>query len=347
MQAAQPAGYTRPGARAWKTVHGRSIGFASRLAGQHQGCRPRRLEPSAVADTAPACLSLSSRLTCAFFDHPRQGPKSVQNLLELGLDLLEGREFAVDIMHFHLEGHGRHSAVRAGLGDQMIALRWLPVGVFRIASLETGTDQTAGLIAESDILRAEAVNLQQAGISVWYQTPHGHAEKLTGRWLIDPIEQCRGAARAPLVPEVKGFIAAVGDKAEGDAHAGFSGDFMFGTRTETGQEIQRGRLQAGLFAAWFVVLHAELESVDAPVFPELGGKVEGTADRQGIGAIELYKVFLLEQIIGRKLGVFDQQFSKFGFQLGSVPALFLEVFDGFGNPQDIGADFADVLHLGP
>src|SRR5690606_39421434 len=109
-------------------------------------------------------------------------------------------------MHFHLEGHGRHSAVRAGLGDQMIALRWLPVGAFRVASLETGTDQTAGLIAESDILRAEAVNLQQAGISVWYQTPHGHAEKLTGRWLIDPIEQCRGAARAPLVPEVKGFI---------------------------------------------------------------------------------------------------------------------------------------------
>src|SRR5690554_7965810 len=169
----------------------------------------------------------------------------------------------------------------------------------------------------------------------------GH--QLTGRWLINPIEQCRGAARAPLVPEVKGFITAVGDKAEGDAHAGFSGDFMFGTRTETGQEVQGGRLQTGLFAAWLVVLHAELEGIDAPVFPELGGKVEGAADRQGIGAIELYKVFLLEQIIGGKLGVFDQQFGEFGFQLGSVPALFLEVFDGFGNPQDIGADFADVL----
>src|SRR5690606_1546142 len=185
--------------------------------------------------------------------------------------------------------------------------------------------------------------LQQAAISVWYQTPHGSAEKLTGRWLIDPIEQRRGAARAPLVPEVKGFIAAVGDKAEGYAHAGLSGDLMFRAGAEKGQKNQRGRLQAGLFAAWFVVLHAELEGVDAPVFPELGGKVEGAADRQGIGAIELYKVFLFEQIIGRKLGVFDQQFSKFGFQLGSVPALFLEVLDGFGNPQDIGADFADVL----
>lgn len=80
----------------------------------------------------------------------------------------------------------------------------------------------------------------------------GH--QLTGRWLIDPIEQCRGAARAPLVPEVKGFIAAVGDKAEGDAHARFGGDFMFRAGTETGQEIQRSRLQAGLFAAWLVVL---------------------------------------------------------------------------------------------
>src|SRR5690606_39428576 len=79
----------------------------------------------------------------------------------------------------------------------------------------------------------------------------GH--QLTGRWLIDPIKQCRGAARTPLVPEVKGFSAAVGDKAEGDAHAGFSGDFMFRTGTETGQEIQRSRLQAGLFAAWLVV----------------------------------------------------------------------------------------------
>src|SRR5690606_9256782 len=253
MQAAQPAGYTRPGARAWKAVHGRSIGFASRLAGQHQGCRPRRLEPSAVADTARACLSLFSRLTCAFFDHARQGPKSVQNLLELGLALLEGRVFAVDIMHLHLEGHRRHSAVGAGLGDQVIALLWLPVGVFRVASLETGTDQAAGLIAEGDIPRAEAINLQQAGISVWYQTPHGHAEKLTGRRLIDSIEQCRGAARAPLLPEVKRLIAAVGDKAEGYAHAGFGGNFMFRAGAKTGQEIQRGRLQAGLFAAWLVV----------------------------------------------------------------------------------------------
>src|SRR5690606_9850253 len=83
--------------------------------------------------------------------------------------------------------------------------------------------------------------------------------------------------------------------------------------------------------------------IDTPVFPELGGKVEGTADREGIGAIDLYKVYMLEQIIGRKLGVFDQQFSKFGIELGSVPALFLEVFAGFGKPQDIGADFADVL----
>src|SRR5690554_3983313 len=132
----------------------------------------------------------------------------------------------------------------------------------------------------------------------------GH--QLTGRWLIDPIEQCRSTARAPLEPEVKGLIAAVGDKAEGYAHAGFGGDFMFRAGTETGQEIQRSRLQAGLFAAWLVVLHAELEGIDASVFPELGGKVEGAADRQGVGAIEFYKVFLLEQIIGRKLGIFDQ-----------------------------------------
>src|SRR5690554_6270174 len=158
MQAAQPAGYTRPGARAWKTVHGRSIGFASRLAGQHQGCRPRRLEPSAVADTAPACLSLSSRLTCAFFDHPRQGPKSVQNLLELGLALLEGRVFAIDIMHLHLEGHRRHSAMRTCLGNQVIALRRLPVGVFGVASLRLATYQTADLIAKCDILGAEAID---------------------------------------------------------------------------------------------------------------------------------------------------------------------------------------------
>src|SRR5690554_6725798 len=103
----------------------------------------------------------------------------------------------------------------------------------------------------------------------------GH--QLTGRWLIDSIEQCRGAARAPLVPEVKGFSPAVGDKAEGDAHARFGGNFMFRTRTETGQEIQRGRLQTGLFAAWLVVLHAELEGIDTPVFPELGGKIEGAA----------------------------------------------------------------------
>src|SRR5690606_10102896 len=192
--------------------------------------------------------------TCAFFDHPRQGPKSVQNLLELGLALLEGREFAVDIMHFQREGHRRHSALRTGLGNQVIALRGLPVGVFGVASLEPGTDQAAGLIAEGDIPRAEAIDLQQAGISVWYQTPHGHAEKLTGRWLIDPIEQCRSAARPPLKPEVKGLITAVSDKAEGDAHAGFGGDFVFCAGAETGQEIQRGRLQAGLFAAWLVVL---------------------------------------------------------------------------------------------
>src|SRR5690606_6181164 len=171
-----------------------------------------------MADIARSCLSLSSRLTRACFDHPRQGPKSVQNLFELGLALLEGWVFAVDIMHLHLEGHRRHSAVRAGLGDQVIALRWLPVGVFRVASLEACTNQAAGLIAESDILRAEAIDLQQAGVSVWYQTPHGHAEKFTGRWLINPIEQCRITARAPLVPEVKGLITAVGDKAEGDAN---------------------------------------------------------------------------------------------------------------------------------
>src|SRR5690606_28180707 len=79
----------------------------------------------------------------------------------------------------------------------------------------------------------------------------GH--QLTGRRLVDPVAQCRGAARAPLLPEVKRLIAAVGDKAEGYAHAGFGGDFMFRAGTETGQEIQRGRLQAGLFAAWFVV----------------------------------------------------------------------------------------------
>src|SRR5690606_31109806 len=108
----------------------------------------------------------------------------------------------------------------------------------------------------------------------------GH--QLTGRWLIDPIEQCRSAARPPLKPEVKGLITTVSDKAEGDAHAGFGGDFMFRAGAETGQKIQRGRLQAGLFAAWFVVLHAELEGIDAPVFPELGGKVEGAADRQGV-----------------------------------------------------------------
>ena len=58
---------------------------------------------------------------------------------------------------------------------------------------------------------------------------------------------------APLVAEVKRLIAAVGDKAEGDAHAGLGGDFVFCAGAETGQEIQRGRLQAGLFAAWLVV----------------------------------------------------------------------------------------------
>src|SRR5690606_10792535 len=169
----------------------------------------------------------------------------------------------------------------------------------------------------------------------------GH--QLTGRWLIDSIEQCRGAARAAVVPEVKGFSAAVGDKAEGDAHARFGGNFMFRAGAKTGQEIQRSRLQTGLFAAWLVVLHAELEGIDTPVFPEFGGKVERATDRQGVGAIEFYKVLLFEQIIGRKLGVFDQQFGEFGFQLGCVPALLLEVFDGFGNPQDIRADFADML----
>src|SRR5690606_16339917 len=50
-----------------------------------------KTQPSAITDTARACLSLFSRLTCALFDHARQGPKSVQNLLELGLNLLEGR----------------------------------------------------------------------------------------------------------------------------------------------------------------------------------------------------------------------------------------------------------------
>src|SRR5690606_40945828 len=115
-----------------------------------------------------------------------QGPKSVQNRFELGLSLLEGRVFAIDVMHLHLEGHRRHSAMRTGLGNQMIALRWLPVGVFRVASLETGTDQAAGLIAEGDILRAGAINLQQAGIRVWYETPHGYAEQHSGRRLIDP-----------------------------------------------------------------------------------------------------------------------------------------------------------------
>src|SRR5690554_2239296 len=111
-----------------------------------------------MADTARACLSLFSRLTCAFFDHPRQGPKSVQNLFELGLALLEGRVFAIDVVHLHLEGHRRHSTVSAGLGDQVIALRGLPVGVFRVASLRLATYQTAGLIAEGDILRAEAID---------------------------------------------------------------------------------------------------------------------------------------------------------------------------------------------
>src|SRR5690554_729983 len=101
---------------------------------------------------------MPSRLLCAFLDRSRQGPKSVQNLLELGLALLEGREFAVDIMHLHLEGHGRHSALRAGLGDQVIALLWLPVGVFRVASLRFTTYQTAGLIAKCDILWAEAID---------------------------------------------------------------------------------------------------------------------------------------------------------------------------------------------
>src|SRR5690554_41659 len=117
-----------------------------------------KTQPSAITDTARACLSLFSRLTCALFDHARQGPKSVQNLLELGLNLLEGRVLAVDVMHFHLEGHCRHSAMRTGLGNQVIALRGPPVGVFRVASLRLATYQTAGLIAEGDILRAEAID---------------------------------------------------------------------------------------------------------------------------------------------------------------------------------------------
>src|SRR5690554_5633750 len=111
-----------------------------------------------MADIARSCLSLSSRLTRACFDHPRQGPKSVQNLFELGLALLEERVFAVDIMHLHLEGHRRHSAMRTGLGNQVIALRGLPVGVFGVASLRLATYQTAGLIAKCDILGAEAID---------------------------------------------------------------------------------------------------------------------------------------------------------------------------------------------
>src|SRR5690554_2972613 len=147
------------------------------------------LEHPTISDGRHSMRLFIALLTAdrACFDHPRQGPETVQNLLELGLALLEGRVFAIDVMHLHLEGHGRHSAACAGLGDQVVALRGLPVGVFGVASLKTGTDQTAGLIAKCDILRAEAVDLQQAGISVWYQTPHGHAEKLTGRWLINPI----------------------------------------------------------------------------------------------------------------------------------------------------------------
>src|SRR5690606_38903201 len=101
---------------------------------------------------------MPSRLLCAFLDRSRQGPKSVQNLFELGLSLLEGRVFAIDVMHFHLEGHGRHSAVRAGLGNQVIALRGLPAGVFRVASLRLATYQTAGLIAKCDILRAKTID---------------------------------------------------------------------------------------------------------------------------------------------------------------------------------------------
>src|SRR5690606_39081552 len=170
---------------------------------------------------------MPSRLLCAFLDRSRQGPKSVQNLFELGLALLEGREFAVDIMHFHLEGHGRHSALRAGLGDQVIALLWLPVGVFRVASLRLATYQTAGLIAEGDILRAEALDPYPRRIGVGNKAHQGMGHQLARRWLIDPIKQCRGAARAPLEPEIEGLIAAVGDKAEGDAHGGFGGVFMF------------------------------------------------------------------------------------------------------------------------
>src|SRR5690606_40997578 len=64
----------------------------------------------------------------------------------------------LDIMHFHLEGHCRHSAMRTGLGNQVIALRGPPVGVFRVASLRLATYQTAGLIAKCDILGAEAID---------------------------------------------------------------------------------------------------------------------------------------------------------------------------------------------
>src|SRR5690606_41458135 len=109
---------------------------------------------------------MPSRLLCAFLDRSRQGPKSVQNLFELGLSLLEGRVFAIDVMHLHLEGHRRYSAVSAGLGDQVIALLWLPVGAFRVASLRLATYQTTGLIAEGDILRAEAIDPHPGRIGV-------------------------------------------------------------------------------------------------------------------------------------------------------------------------------------
>src|SRR5690606_19105797 len=117
-----------------------------------------KTQPSAMADTARACLTLSSRLTRAFCGHARQGPEAVQNLFELGMSLSERRGCGIDVIEFHLEGHCRHSAMRTGLGNQVIALRGPPVGVFRVASLRLATYQTAGLIAKCDILGAEAID---------------------------------------------------------------------------------------------------------------------------------------------------------------------------------------------
>src|SRR5690554_5708046 len=134
----------------------------------------------------------------------------------------------------------------------------------------------------------------------------GH--QLTGRWLIDPIKQCRGAARTPLVPEVKGFSAAVGDKAEGDANAGFGGDFMFRAGAETGQKIQRGRLQAGLFAAWFVVLQPELEVENAITLPVSDNLRVGPANRPRVWEPRIQHIFVLKKLI-------CGEFIYFGLQL--------------------------------